>query len=334
MKKFLLTAAVAFGALTVAVSGAQAKFTFALVPKNMNNPFFDQARDGCKKAEAESNGAFECMYIGPGEHGGGEEQVQIVQDLVAKKVDGIAVAPANAAAMAVALQAAKDAGIPVLTWDSDVLPENMDLRLAYIGTHNYEIGTNLAKLAMQIKPKGGTICIQSGGAAAANHNERMQGIRDILAGAKSAASPGDRLTGQNGWTEIDGCPLYTDDDFPRSVQQFEDIMAKNPNLDAFIPTGGFPQFVPDANRAAVEKYKSKIADKSLALVVADTLPVQIDQMKEGYSLGQVGQRPFEMGYMTMQAFAAMKEGKPAPADPSYTGLDVCTPETADTCIAK
>jgi len=244
------------------------------------------------------------------------------------------VAPANAAAMAVALQAAKDAGIPVLTWDSDVLPENKDLRLAYIGTHNYEIGTNLAKLAMQIKPKGGTICIQSGGAAAANHNERMQGIRDILAGAKSAASPGDRLTGQNGWTEIDGCPLYTDDDFPRSVQQFEDIMAKNPNLDAFIPTGGFPQFVPDANRAAVEKYKSKIADKSLALVVADTLPVQIDQMKEGYSLGQVGQRPFEMGYMTMQAFAAMKEGKPAPADPSYTGLDVCTPETADTCIAK
>jgi ribose transport system substrate-binding protein len=334
MKKFLLTAAVAFGALTVVVSGAQAKFTFALVPKNMNNPFFDQARDGCKKAEAESNGAFECMYIGPGEHGGGEEQVQIVQDLVAKKVDGIAVAPANAAAMAVALQAAKDAGIPVLTWDSDVLPENKDLRLAYIGTHNYEIGTNLAKLAMQIKPKGGTICIQSGGAAAANHNERMQGIRDTLAAAKSAASPGDPLTGQNGWTEIDGCPLYTDDDFQRSVQQFEDIMAKNPNLDAFIPTGGFPQFVPDANRAAVEKYKDKIADKSLALVVADTLPVQIDQMKEGLSLGQVGQRPFEMGYMTMQAFAAMKEGKPAPADPSYTGLDVCTPDTADTCIAK
>lgn len=334
MKKFLLTAAVAFGALTVAAVGAQAKFTFALVPKNMNNPFFDQARDGCKKAEAESNGAFECMYIGPGEHGGGDEQVQIVQDLVAKKVDGIAVAVANAAAMTVALQAAKDAGIPVLTWDSDMLPENKDLRLAYIGTHNYEIGTNLAALAMKIKPNGGTVCIQSGGAAAANHNERMQGIRDVLSGTKSAASPGDRLTGQNGWTEIEGCPLYTNDDFPLSVQQFEDIMAKNPKLDAFIPTGGFPQFVPDANRAAVEKYKGMIADKSLALVVADTLPVQIDQMKEGLSLGQVGQRPFEMGYKTMMALKDMKDGKAAPADPTYTGLDVCTPETADTCIAK
>jgi len=334
MKGFLLGTAIAFGAISVAMSGAQAKDIFALVPKNMNNPFFDQARDGCKKAEAESKGAFECMYIGPGEHGGGEEQVQILQDLIAKKVNGIAVSPSNAAAVAVALQAAKQAGIPVLTWDSDLLPDSKALRAAYIGTHNYEIGTNLAKLAMQIKPKGGTVCIQSGGAAAANHNERMQGIRDTLSGKKSAASPGDRLTGQNGWTEIQGCPLYTNDDFPVSVQQFTDIMAKNPNLDAFIPTGGFPQFIPDANRAAVAPYKAKIASKALALVVADTLPVQIDQMKEGLSLGQVGQRPFEMGYKTMLALEAMKSGKPAPADPTYTGLDVCTPATVATCIGK
>jgi ribose transport system substrate-binding protein len=334
MKRFFLGTAIAFGAMSVAMSGAQAKDVFALVPKNMNNPFFDQARDGCKKAEAESKGAFECMYIGPGEHGGGEEQVQILQDLIAKKVNGIAVSPSNAAAVAVALQAAKQAGIPVLTWDSDLLPDSKGLRAAYVGTHNYEIGTNLAKLAMQIKPKGGTVCIQSGGAAAANHNERMQGIRDTLSGKKSAASPGDRLTGQNGWTEIQGCPLYTNDDFPVSVQQFTDTMAKNPKLDAFIPTGGFPQFIPDANRAAVMPYKDKIASKALALVVADTLPVQIDQMKEGLSLGQVGQRPFEMGYKTMLALEAMKSGKPAPADPTYTGLDVCTPETVATCIGK
>jgi ribose transport system substrate-binding protein len=333
MRKLVLCTAVALGAMMAAAS-AQAEYTFALVPKNMNNPFFDQARDGCMKAESESAGAFKCEYIGPGEHGGGDEQVQIVLDLVAKGVDGIAVAPANAAAMAVALEAAKEANIPVLTWDSDVLPENKDLRLAYIGTHNYEIGVNLAKIAQTVKPKGGTICIQSGGAAAANHNERMQGIRDTLSGTKSATSPGDRLTGQNGWTEIEGCPLYTNDDFPLSVQQFEDIMAKNPDLDAFLPTGGFPQFIPDANRAAVGKYKDQIASKKLALIVADTLPVQMDQMKEGLSLGQVGQRPFEMGYRTMFALRDIKDGKAAPADPTYTGLDVCTPETADTCIAK
>ena len=81
---------------------------------------------------------------------------------------------------------------------------------------------------MALKPKGGTICIQSGGAAAANHNERMQGIRDTLAGKTGDEPPGERLTGQNGWKEAAGCPLYTDDDFPRSIQQMEDTLGQIP----------------------------------------------------------------------------------------------------------
>ncbi|MCB1501648.1 MAG: sugar-binding protein [Bauldia sp.] len=338
MNRLLASAALVAGAMVAGAffagqASAQDKLVIAVVPKNLNNPFFDQAKFGCEKA-VEEIGAdkVECFFTGPPEHGGGDEQVQIVADLIAKGVDGIGVAPSNAAAMASVLPAAKEAGIPVLTWDSDLLPENADLRTAYIGTHNYDIGVNLAKLAQGIKPNGGTICIQSGGAAAANHNERMQGIRDTLGGMSGTTSPGERLTGQNGWTEVDGCPLYTNDDFPLSVQQMEDILIKYPELDAFIPTGGFPQFVPDAYRAVASKYKDKIADGSLALVVADTLPVQIDLMKEGLSAGQVGQRPFEMGYKVIYAIKDMAEGKPAPADPTYTGLDVCTPDTADTCI--
>ncbi len=330
MRKLTLLMAGAALAFTGAANAAE--YTFALVPKNVNNPFFDQARDGCKKAEAELEGKIECLYIGPGEHGGGEEQLQMVNDLIARGVDGIAVSPSNAASMASALAQAKEAGIPVLTWDSDLLPENQDLRAAYVGTKNYDIGVNLAKLVQEIKPDGGTICIQSGGAAAANHNERMQGIRDTLAGETGTTSPGNRLEGANGWTEVDGCPLYTDDDFPRSIQQMEDILGKYPDLDAFVPTGGFPQFIPDAYRNVAAVHKARIDDKSLALVVADTLPVQMDLMKEGLSLGQVGQRPFEMGYTVMHALYKMVTGGEPPADPTYTGLDVCTPETADTCI--
>jgi ribose transport system substrate-binding protein len=161
----------------------------------------------------------------------------------------------------------------------------------------------------------------------------MQGIRDTLSGKKSAQSPGDRLNGENGWKEADGCPLYTDDDFPRSVAQLEDTLGKYPDLDAFVPTGGFPQFVPEAYRKAVEPYKDKIASGALALVVADTLPVQMELMKDGLSKGQVGQRPFEMGYKAMFFLKDLKDGKSV-TDPTYTGLDVCTPETADTCIGK
>jgi ribose transport system substrate-binding protein len=61
VNKHLLTAAAALSALMAGQAYAADKFVFALVPKAMNNPFFDQARDGCKKAEAESNGTFECM---------------------------------------------------------------------------------------------------------------------------------------------------------------------------------------------------------------------------------------------------------------------------------
>lgn len=334
MKTVLVGATVVFTALAGAQAFAQDKPVFALVPKAMDNPFYDQALAGCKKAEEDSGNAFQCQYIGPGQHGGGDEQVQIVQDMVAKRVAGIAVSPSNAVAILPALQAAKEAGIPVLTFDSDVLPENKDLRVAYIGTHNYEIGTNIAKILQQAKPDGGTICIQSGGAAAANLNERMQGIRDGLVGQESSAAPGDRLTGQNGWTEVDGCPLYTNDDFPLAAQQFQDLLTKMPDLDAFAATGGFAQFVPDANRAATEPFKEKIANGDLAVVYADTLPTQIDQMKEGLSIGQVGQRPYEMGYKTMMALKDITEGKPGPEDPTYTGLDVCTPANADTCIAQ
>ena len=126
MLKVSLCCAVAAGALLAGSPSARAAdpYTFALVPKSTNNPFYDQALAGCKKAEAELKGAIKCLYIGPGEHGGGDEQAQIVGDLITKKVDGIGVSPANAAAVAAALQGAKAANIPIITWDSDVLEKD------------------------------------------------------------------------------------------------------------------------------------------------------------------------------------------------------------------
>jgi ribose transport system substrate-binding protein len=337
MRSLLLGAAAAVALVAFGGNGpAAAKdYTFALVPKNLNNPFFDQARDGCMKAakeiSAKGQDKVTCQYIGPPEHGGGEEQLQIVSDLVAKHVDGISVSASNAAALAGALKKAKAAKIPVLTFDSDLLPKDKDLRLAYVGTHNYDIGVNLAKIVQKYKPKGGKICIQSGGAAAANHNERMQGIRDTLSGKKSKESPGDRLTGQNGWKEVEGCPLYTNDDFVLAVQQMEDILGKYPQLDAFVPTGGFPEFVPEAYRRVAQKYKDRIQSHDLVLAVADTLKPQLDILRDGLATGNVGQRPFEMGLKSMEMLLAAHEGKKL-EDPTYTGLDICTPENVNTCL--
>ncbi len=331
MKKLILATCVAAFAVPGAAVAAD-KLKFALVPKNMNNPFFDLARDGCYKAQAEL-ADVECYYIGPPEHGGGEDQIKIVQDLISQGVDGIAVSPSNAPAMAKALKRAADAGIPVMTWDADLLEKDKALRTTYVGTKNYDIGVNLAKVAQKLQPSGGKVCLQTGGAAADNHNQRLQGIRDTLGGFSGTTPPGDRLTGQNGWTEVDGCPLITDDDGNKAVQGMTDILAKEKDLTAFISTGAFTQWYDNAYRQAVEPYKAKMDSGDLSIIVADTLPMQMEQLKDGLSNGQVGQRPFEMGYKAMFILKDLKEGKQV-NDPIFTGLDVCTSDNADSCLVQ
>ena len=329
MKKLLIAAVVAAFAAPGIVQAAD--YTFALVPKAMNNPFFDLARDGCYKAQEELADVT-CEYIGPGEHTE-MEQIQIVQDLISKGVDGIAVAPSNAPAMAKALKAAMEAGIPVMTWDSDLLPEDAGLRTTYVGTYNYDIGVNLAKLVMARHADGGTICLQTGGAAAANHNERLKGARDTLAGADTGTPPGAALAGEGGWTEISGCPLITNDDGNVAVNGMTDILAANPDLTAFLSTGAFTQWYDNAYRQAVAPYADRMNAGELTIVVADTLPMQMEQLAEGLANGNVGQRPFEMGYMAMYIMKDIAEGKQVD-DPIYTGLDVCNNENHDSCLAQ
>ena len=125
-----VTSLVALAALIGAVQpmAAEAKDkVFALVPKAMNNPFFDQARDGCMKA-AKEIGGIECL-LSARLSAAEQEQVQMVQDLITKQVDGIGVSAANAPAIAKVLGRGQGGrSIPVVTWDSDLLPADKGLR--------------------------------------------------------------------------------------------------------------------------------------------------------------------------------------------------------------
>jgi ribose transport system substrate-binding protein len=294
---------------------AQAKDkVFALVPKAMNNPFFDQARDGCMKA-AKEIGGVQCLFVGPAD-ATEQEQVQVVQDLITRHVDGIGVSAANAPAIAKVLARAKEANIPVVTWDSDLLPADKGLRSSYIGTVNEQVGIAVAKQAMALKPEGGSYCIQTGGPAAANMNDRIKGMVETL--------PADK------WKQVQGCPLYNNDDFPLSITQLTDLLAKYPKIDAVLDAGGAPEMEVKAYRELMEKYKDRLNNHDLIMLFVETLPMQMDAMKAGLSQGQVGQRPFEMGYKAIYLLNDLSQGKSVP-DPVTIGLDVCTPETIDTC---
>ncbi len=323
--KYLPKAVISAFLLSLACGSASAADkTFAIVVKAMDNPFFDLVRDGCAKAEKELSG-YKCQYIGPSTHTEAD-QLQIIDDLLTKGVDAMAISPSNAPAVANLLKRRKP-NIPIITIDADVMAKDSSVRKTYLGTNNYELGERLAKHLQGLKPNGGSLCLVLGGPAADNINQRAQGSRDVLSGQKGI----DRLTGQNGWTEIDGCPLYTNDDAARGVQMMADTLTANPNLDAFILEGGWPQFAPQAYAQLTDLHMDKIKSGKLALVVSDTLPPQIEALKQGRSHVQVGQRPFEMGYKAMYVMKDIVGGKMV-APEIYTGLDECLPNTADSCL--
>ena len=97
--------------LLASSAGAADAYRFAIVPKAMNNPYFDLARNGCVE-EAKKLGAT-CTYTGPVEHEPAT-QVQIIQDLITQNVDGIAIAVADAASVKRVIHQARQAGIPVI----------------------------------------------------------------------------------------------------------------------------------------------------------------------------------------------------------------------------
>jgi ribose transport system substrate-binding protein len=219
--------------------------------------------------------------------------------------------------------------IPIMTIDADLGAEDAGLRKTYLGTDNYLMGVKFAEYLQKLKPDGGTICLQLGNVAADNINARAAGTRDTLAGAKGT----ERLTGQNNWTEIDGCPLYTNDQADLANQQMGDIFTANPDLDAFVLEGGWAQFAPQAYAQVTDGVMEKLKSGKLIIVAGDTLPPQIEALKAGRSHVQVGQRPFEMGYKAPFVMRDLVEGKTV--EPVlYTGLDECTQENVDTCIAK
>ncbi|MCG2629706.1 sugar-binding protein [Bradyrhizobium sp. WYCCWR 13023] len=301
MKKLLLAG------VTIAMMATPAlaqTYKFAVVPKAMNNPFFDVARDGCLK-RAKELGNVECIYKGPIEHEPAT-QAQIIQDFITQKVDGLAISVADVASMTKSIEAATAAGIPVITFDADAPGSK---RIAYIGTNNKDFGLALGKQLLQLRPEGGKYAMVSGGPGAKNLAERVDGVREALKGSK--------------WVEVQGSPTFCNDDSALAVQQMTDLRTATPDLAAIVPVGGWPMFAPEGFKAFVNKNKKEIDSGKLTLVVADTLKMQLELLRDGYSNALTGQRPFEMGEKSMDTLLAIKKGQKVP-EVIYTGLDLVT----------
>jgi ribose transport system substrate-binding protein len=330
MKTVTLTVALAAFIASGGSALAQKK-QLVIVVKGLDNPFFEAIHQGCEKWNKENpTSPYSCFYTGPASTSDEAGEAQIVQDMLGKSdTAAIAISPSNAPLIANTIKAGKPK-VPVMTLDADLRKEDAGLRKTYLGTDNYLMGFRLGEYLKKAKPKGGTVCFIEGNAAADNILRRASGTRDALAGKKDL----DRLKGEGGWTEVAGCPVFTNDDGPAGVQAMSDILTANPKLDAFVIEGGWPLFgAPQPYRQLTNQYKDRIAKKDLVIVAADTIGDEVAIAKEGRVEALVGQRPFEMGYKAPAVMINLIEGK-AVADPVFTGLDECTRDTADTCIQK
>jgi ribose transport system substrate-binding protein len=328
MRRSLILAGASLLCLAAGGVGAQDKKTLAIVVKGLGNPFFEQINLGCQKWQGENpDSEYTCLYTGPASSADEAGEVQIVDDLLTKDVAAIAISPSNAPAMGNLIRQRAPA-IPVMTIDADFIEADRALRQTYLGTDNYLMGVKMAEYAMDLKPDGGTVCLQLGNVAADNINARAAGFRDTIAGSEGI----DRLDGQNGWGEIAGCPVFTNDQADLANQQMADTFIANPDLDAFILVGGWAQFAPQAYAQVTDQVMDKLQSRELVIVAGDVLPPQIDALKAGRSHVQIGQRPFEMGYRAPSVLIDLIKGKSVP-DPLYTGLDECTPANLGTCPA-
>jgi ribose transport system substrate-binding protein len=313
--------------LALFAGGAQAegKKTLAIVVKGLDNPFFEQINLGCQDwAKNNPNSEYECLYTGPASSTDEAGEVQLVDDLLSKGVAAIAISPSNAPAMANRLKQIAPK-VPVMTVDADLSAADRGLRATFLGTDNYLMGVKMAEQAMRLKPKGGTVCLQLGNVADDNINARAAGFRETV-GGKGV----ERLSGQGGWTEIEGCPVYTNDQIDLANQQMADVFTSHPDLDAFILIGGWAQFAPQAYAQVTDQVMDKLKSKDLIIVAGDTLPPQVQAFKEGRSHAQIGQRPFEMGQRAPDVMIKLIAGEKV-EDPMYTGLDVCTEEDPGFC---
>lgn len=152
---------------STSASGANksGKKVFALVAKDVNNPYMKKMYEGFEKACKEIGA--DALYKGP-EQATPEKQIEIINQLVAQNVSLIAIAANDANALQPALKNAMDKGIKVLSLDSAV---NKDSRQVHIQQADPEkIGRGLIQAAYQMVDGKGGIAILSATAQATNQN--------------------------------------------------------------------------------------------------------------------------------------------------------------------
>jgi len=255
------------------------KTRIAFVTNNTSN-FWTYARRGTEKAAAELPNVEIEFKINSETTAAGQQR--IVDDLLAKGVDGIAISPVDPQNQTQLINRAAKQAL-VFTQDSDA-PQSE--RACYIGTDNTAAGRQAGELVKEALPEGGRIMVFVGMKDAQNAKERFSGLKQALEGSK-----------------VEIIDLRTDDaDTVRAKRNAADTLVKYPDISGMV---GLWAYNGPAILGAV-KEAGKIG--RVKIVTFDEEDETLAGIKEGAIHATVVQQPFEFGYQSMIKLAKAIDG--------------------------
>ena len=279
----------------------------AFVVKNLKNPFFEAAYNGCleesklqsllllqnnNKSPNNNNDDLEqtisCDYYAPDtvieNAAAGQMQNDILESILTNTTryyHGVAISPFDPERSRPYINKVMEAGIPVVTYDTDA---STSKRMVHIGTDNTAFGEMLGKVLLQFAPLGGTYGTLAG-FPAPNILERVKGLQHFLNGTTwKYEGPEHGVDGQ-GLSDT-------------SIGALRNLMEDYPTITALVPVVGWPML-------NVERWKEFAVEfNDLTFVAGDASPSQIELLEMGYANGLVGQLPSEMGRQSLSEYAS------------------------------
>jgi len=263
--------------------GGSDSSAITFLPKNLGNPYFDASTAGGERAAEEFGGSIE--EVGP-DQATPDSQVSFINTAAQQGVGALVVSANDPTAICDALDEARDAGVKVITFDSDTDPECRDLFVSQADAAGIA-KTQVDMIAEQIGGSG-EIAILSAAANATNQNAWIDLMEEELA----ANYPDVELVDT----------VYGDDDDQKSFDQTAALLSEHPNLKGIVsPT--------TVGNAAAARYLSDSQYKGKVALTGLGTP---NQMREYIENGTVTEfalwNPEDLGYLAAFTANALAEG--------------------------
>ena len=165
---------------------ADGKPRIALVMKSLANEFFATMADGAKAHQATAGDRYELITNGMRSETDVSEQVTLIEQMVARGVAAIVIAPADSKAVVPALKRAADAGVLVINIDNRLDPEVLaeaGLAAPFVGPDNREGARRAGEAVATQLDANAEVAIIEGIVTAFNGQQRALGLEDAATAA-------------------------------------------------------------------------------------------------------------------------------------------------------